>query len=172
MLKALWSAHAMGDKSPHLFASIYYTENCRGSSSRTTPPQPMNLGKRLGAKLVRPCACEQADGMTSQKVMPPFNAFAKVVLRPLEHETANMKIRRNSTLAGGLCFQERAGRSRNDRSGSVSAVHCCIRINARAERINVVVLLSFFEAMDPKLKSCPTFLGCDIWRAIRRPDHA
>lgn len=94
----------MGVKSPRLFVSIYYTVNCRGSSNRKALPQPMNLGKWLGAKLVRPCGCEQADGMMSQKVMPTFNAFATVVLRPLGHGTASMKIGRDSALAGCLGF--------------------------------------------------------------------
>jgi hypothetical protein len=107
----------MGDKSPRLFVSISCTANCRGSANRTTLPQPMNLGKRLGAKLVRPYGCEQADGMTSQKVMPAFNASAMVVLRPLEHETTNMTIGRDSTLAGCLGFQRRAACGRDDRNG-------------------------------------------------------
>jgi hypothetical protein len=80
----------MGVKSPRLFVNIYNRVNCGASSNRTVFPQPMNLGKRLGAKLVRPCGCEPADGMMSQKVMPAFNASATVVLRPLERETANL----------------------------------------------------------------------------------
>jgi hypothetical protein len=113
----------MGDKSPRLFVSICYTESCRGSSNRTMLPQSMNLGRQLGAKLVRPCGCEQADGMMSQKVMPVFNASAMNVLRPLEHEIANMTIRRNSTLVGCRGFRGRAGHSRNDCNGSNPVAH-------------------------------------------------
>lgn len=107
----------MGDRKPHLFVSTYYTVNCRGSSNRTTPPRLLNLGKWLGAKLARSCGCEQADGMTNQKGMPAFNASAMVVLRPLAHETANMKIGRDGTLVGCPGFQRRAAPGRNDRNG-------------------------------------------------------
>ena len=60
--------------------------------------------------------------MTSRKVVPPFNPFAMAVLRQHERETANLTIRRSSTLAGFLGSQKRESPARTDRNGSQADV--------------------------------------------------
>ena len=111
----------MDGKSQRLFVSIWHAVKCRDSFNRMRHERATNRGKWLGVRPVRSSVCELAAGMTSQNAVPLSNAFVMAVLRPLEHETQNMKTGKGGALVGYRGSQRAAAVATNDRNRSKSA---------------------------------------------------